>query len=96
MTELFFGFDGQKTCRIPNFLHTFPDNIEETHPGGTYTPKTGAISVVRALIPEKQCPFDKTIAEAFIRHAKFHAGTGSTPWVLLFLIHCKTVTHIAV
>ena len=72
MVDLFFSFDGQNYARCLCFFSLV--NIVKTLPGATELLKLDAISVARSFIPTNRCVVDETIGEAFMQHAKSHAG----------------------
>ena len=73
MVDLFFSFDGQNYARHLCHFSLFLFNIVKAHPELL---KLGAISVARSFIPANRWAVDKTIEEAFMRHAKSQAGPG--------------------
>ena len=76
MVDLFFSFDGQNYARYLCYFSLFLVNIVKTLPSAKELLKLGAISVARSFIPTNRCAVDKTIEEAFMRHAKSQAGQG--------------------
>ena len=51
--------------------------IEWSHPGATEMLERGALSVARSFIPGNKLAIDKTIEEAFMKHATPRGGGGT-------------------
>ena len=76
MTDLFFSFGGQDCARYLTYMDLFLANIDHSHPVACDLLKQGAISVARFFVPGNGCDVDKTMAETFMKHAKFKGGAG--------------------